>query len=144
MKQEDFLGWMNQAAIVDAIKKAEGKTSGEIRVFVTRQAVYHPLGEGRRVFEKIGMMETKKRNGVLFFIAPKTRRFSVIFDVGVEKKCGSSFWHQVTNEMSYYFEKDAYTFALVAGIKLAGKILADHFPSCPEDKNELPNLIATD
>jgi len=55
--------------ILEAIKKAESKTSGEIRVHVEDYCNHLVLDRAAQVFEKLEMNNTKERNGVLFYIS---------------------------------------------------------------------------
>ncbi len=70
-----------QKAIVAAIGAAELKTSGEIRVHIERDVPRKAPASGdaylraREMFAKLGMHATEARNGVLFYLATRSRRF---------------------------------------------------------------------
>ena len=49
------------------------------------------------------------RNGVLIFVAPRSRRFAIIGDQGVHEKCGESFWQELADAMSQFFKKGDFT-----------------------------------
>ena len=55
--------------MVDAIRKAEAGTSGEIRVYLERKHKGDALSRAAKVFHKIGMTKTRHRNGVLIYLA---------------------------------------------------------------------------
>ena len=130
--------------MVSAIREAEKKTSGEIRVFITRKAVDEPLEIAKRHFVDIGMEKTRERNGVLIYVAPLTQKFAVVGDTAIHARCGEEFWRELAAEMHDHFRESDFTRGLVQGVKKAGALLARHFPRKPDDKNELPDSIIRD
>jgi uncharacterized membrane protein len=142
MRTKEFLSQLDHARIVDAIKEAEAKTSGQIRVFVQRGELgSDPVSAAQEKFQKLGMQATTERNGVLIFVAPRAQKFAVIGDEGVHRKCGDEFWRQLVERMRAHFQKDKFTDALVEAIEDAGKLLARHFPKTTAGSNELPDDI---
>ena len=127
--------------IVAAIAAAEGKSSGEIRVVISRGKVADPVAEAKTQFERLGMTDTKLRNGVLILLAPRSRTFAVIGDTAIHEKCGAAFWTELADAMSGQFKRGEFTAGLVHGIEHAGALLAEHFPRAADDKNELPNDV---
>lgn len=144
MKAKEFLNQLEHDKIVAAIQKAEQKTSGEIRVFISRHEPEDPIAAAQRQFAHLGMAKTKEKNGVLIFVAPAARKFAIIGDSGVHSRCGAGFWRDVAAVMSGYFKKGEFTPGILHGIEKAGELLAQHFPHRPDDKNELPDDIAHD
>jgi uncharacterized membrane protein len=132
---------IDQKRVVAAIKAAEKKTSGELRVLLARHKAPNAVAAARRHFERLGMTHTRQRNGVLFFLAPRSRTFAVIGDTGVHEKCGDGFWRELADAMSEYFRRGDFTAGLVHGIDRAGALLAEHFPPTAGDRNELPDDI---
>ena len=139
-----FLFRVRQQRVVQAIAEAEARTSGEIRVFVTHLKCPDPMCTAREHFEKLGMHQTKYRNGVLIFLAPRTRNFAVIGDEGVHAKCGEDFWLDVAAHMSAELRTGKYTEALVHAVEKTGELLAQHFPPDTDNRNELPDHVVTD
>ena len=90
-------------AIVAAIAEAEAKSSGEIRVHVTRRKPENLEQRALRRFDLLGMSTTKERNGVLIYIAPAVRRFRVLGDAAIHEKCGDEFWNEVAAAMEEHF-----------------------------------------
>jgi len=127
--------------VVAAIGEAERKTSGEIRVVLSRRKVAEPVAEAQRQFERLGMTQTAARNGVLILLAPRSRTFAVIGDTGVHEKCGDLFWTELAAAMTEHFKRGDFTAGLVHGIERAGALLAEHFPRQADDRNELPDEI---
>jgi len=114
--------------VVDAIRKAEKGTSGEIRVLIARHRAADPVAAARRHFKRLGMDKTRHRNSVLIFVAPRSRTFAIIGDQGVHEKCGDGFWTEVALAMGGRFKSGDFTAGLLHGIEKAGALLAEHFP----------------
>ncbi len=127
--------------VVAAIAAAEAKTSGEIRVVLVHHVVNDPVAEAQREFVKLGMTQTKHRNGILILLAPRSRKFAVVGDTGIHAQCGEGFWTELAASMSSYFRSGKFTYGLEHGIKWAGESLAKFFPAEPDDRDELPNDI---
>ena len=145
MRTREFLSALDHNRIVQAIAAAETKTSGEIRVFVQRgQLPGEALAAARKQFRKLGMQKTKERNGVLIFIAPRARKFAVIGDEGVHRKCGEEYWQRLVDSMREHFKEENFNRALLEAIEQTGELLANHFPKTDGGKNELPDAIVED
>jgi uncharacterized membrane protein len=142
MRTKDFLGKLDHDRIVAAIRDAEGKSSGEIRVYVQRGELEgDAFDHARRKFDKLEMQATRERNGILIFVAPRAQKFAVIGDEGIHRKCGDEFWQQLVERMRAHFQNENFTDALVEAIEEAGKLLARHFPKGTAPSNELPDEI---
>jgi uncharacterized membrane protein len=139
-----FLKQLHHDEIVAAIREAEKRTSGEVRVFISRKLVANPVEAAQAHFVQLRMEKTRDRNGVLIFVAPRARRFAVVGDAGVHERCGEGFWKELADEMSGHFAKSEFTSGIVHGVKKAGELLARHFPHRPDDANELPDDVAHD
>ena len=70
MKPTAFLGQLDHDRIVAAIREAESRSRGEVRVHVSSQKVDDAQAAARAQFEKLGMTDTAERNGVLIYVAP--------------------------------------------------------------------------
>jgi uncharacterized membrane protein len=139
-----FLKQLRDADIVTAIVEAEKKTSGEIRVFISRHQTDDPVAAAKAQFERLGMTNTKHRNGVLIFVAPRTSKFAIIGDTGVHQHTGDTFWSVLATEMGSYFRKSDFTGGIIHGIRKTGEVLAVNYPSRPDDTDELPNQVERD
>ena len=144
MKPQDFLQQLRHDDIVAAIRAAEQKTSGEIRVFISRKNVEDAVARAQARFEKLGMTKTRHRNGVLIYVAPRARKFAVIGDTAVHERCGDAFWSALAAEMASHFQKSEFTTGILHGIQKAGDLLAECFPPQPGDANELPDRVEHD
>src|SRR5713101_4583843 len=121
MKQ--FLSQLDHDRIVAAIAESEKATSGQIRVHVTRRRPADLEARARRRFEKLGMTQTRHRNGVLIYIAPNLRQFQILGDTGVHEKCGDEFWKETAAEIETWFRKGEFTQGILHGVEKAGRLL---------------------
>jgi len=144
MNAKTFLKQLRHDDIVAAIRDAELKTSGEIRVFISRKTVDDPVAAGQLQFERLGMTNTRERNGVLIFVAPLARKFAVVGDEAVHRRCGNSFWTELAAEMTGHFKQSDFTTGIVHGVRKAGQLLALHFPPGPDHRNELSDEVEHD
>lgn len=142
LSRRKLLKKIDQERIKKAIEDAERLTSGEVRVSVSTFFRGDVRQVAERAFARLGMNQTKERNGILFFIVPSRRRFVILGDEGIHAKVGQEFWECLATIMSQKFKNREFTEGLVLGIGEAGKMLATHFPYNPEtDVNELSNEI---
>jgi uncharacterized membrane protein len=138
----DFFSAEQQDAIVDAIRRAEAGTSGQIRVRLEVRAGNDIAGAARRAFQKLDMGRTRLRNGVLFYLAVEDRKFLILGDEGIYHQVPADFWDAITAEVLEAFQEDRCAEGLVLGIERAGEQLARLFPALPDATNELPDDIS--
>jgi uncharacterized membrane protein len=143
MKPAEFVKGLDHERIVDAIRAAEARSRGEVRVHVARGAVEDAQAAGAAQFEALGMARTAERNGVLVFVAPASQRFAVIGDAGIHDRCGPAFWAEVGAAMEAAFREGRFTEGIVAAVGTVGEALARHFPPTgAADANELPDDVS--
>ncbi len=131
-----------QEKILNAILNAEMDTSGEIRVHIETTLKGDVLDRAAFLFKKLKMDRTELRNGVLFYLAVKSRKFAIVGDVGINKEVPENFWNDIKEKMAEYFKQNKFTEGLVYGISETGKHLKKHFPHHLDDINELPDDIS--
>ena len=142
MRTHRFLSHLDHDRIAKAIKEAEARTSGQIRVYIQRgQLEGDALLLAQKKFQKVGMDKTRERNAVLIFVAPRARKFAVIGDSGVHEKCGDQFWQRLVDSMRAHFKNEKFSQAIVEAVEETGKLLAQHFPKKATGTNELPDSI---
>jgi uncharacterized membrane protein len=142
MRTHRFLRELNHDRVTAAIREAEARTSGQIRVFLQRgQFEEDALERAQRKFLQLGMEKTQERNGVLIFVAPRAQKFAVIGDERVHQKCGERFWQELIDKMRAHFQREDFTEALLEAIESTGQLLARYFPKTAESKNELPDDV---
>ncbi len=142
MRTKEFLSRLEHKRIVSAIRGAESKTSGEIRVFIQRgKFEMDPLIVAQKKFQRLGMHKTRHRNAVLIFVAPRAHKFAVVGDKAIHEKCGEEFWQRIVDGMRVHFQKEKFSRALTEAINEVGNALATHFPRTSVSTNELPDQI---
>jgi uncharacterized membrane protein len=142
MRTKEFLTKLEHDRIMNAIRAAESKTSGEIRVYIQRGKLnIDPLISAEKKFHRLRMRKTRDRNAVLIFVAPRAHKFAVVGDEAIHEKCGEEFWQRVVDGMRHCFRQDKFTEGIAGAITVVGELLAQHFPRRPDDRNELPDEI---
>ncbi len=129
--------------VLEAIRIAEQKTSGEIRVFIESRCKYvNPMDRAAELFWNLQMDHTQERNAVLVYIASKDHQVAFWGDDGIHKIAGPDFWTREISLVINHFRNNAYAEGLVLAIRDIGELMSRHFPYKPTtDKNELPDDI---
>ena len=122
-----------------AIEAGERRTSGQIVVSISRFFWGNVDKAARRAFERIGVANTKRHNGVLVFVVPSRRRFVLLGDAGIHDKVGQAFWEATAAAIRERFRARDFTGGLIDGIEVIATQLASHYPPTPGDVNELPD-----
>ncbi|MBV9988349.1 MAG: TPM domain-containing protein [Chitinophagaceae bacterium] len=142
-KTDHFFSDAEKTQIVEAIQRAEQRTSGEIRLFVERRCRFvDPVMRAKELFYVLKMTETAERNGVLVYVAFKDRQLAVFGDEGIHERVGSEFWNKEVGKMLMHFNRENYAAGVVQIVHDIGEALTAHFPyDGTTDKNELPDDI---
>lgn len=141
-KVEDFLTKLEEQEIIEAIREAERKTSGEIRVHIETTSEKEISGRALEVFHFLKMDNTKLQNGVLIYVAVDDKAFAIYGDKGINDAVPSNFWDSTKDIVIDHFKKGQYAKGLIQGILQAGEQLEKHFPWDNQDQNELPDQIS--
>jgi uncharacterized membrane protein len=142
MRTREFLTKLEHDRVVETIREAESKTSGEIRVLIQRGKLKSdPLVAAQRKFHRLGMHKTRERNAVLIFVVPRAHKFAVVGDKAIHEKCGDEFWQGIVERMRKHFQNERFSDAMVEAVNEIGNVLAREFPKTPEDTNELPDDV---
>lgn len=140
---EDFLTQDQEAQVINAIRKAELKTSGEIRVHLESHCDDDACQRAQEIFHLLKMDNTKEENGILFYVAVHDHKFAVIGDKGIHANVGDEFWEKTKEMMGLRFRESDFTTGLTTAIEHVGVQLARYFPWDVADTNELPDEIST-
>jgi uncharacterized membrane protein len=137
---DDFLRISNK------ISEAELITSGEIRVsirenktFAERNSDLRSLAE--KEFYRLNMHQTRDKTGILLFFLLGERQFYILADEGINEKVSSNVWTNISKEIQDNFKNGYFSQGIVKGIENVSKLLSEHFPIKPDDKNELTNRV---
>ena len=141
-KVEDFLTKDDEQEIVSAIGIAEKNTSGEIRVHIEKQTSIAPIERAVEVFHQLQMEQTQDRNGVIIYVAVKSKQFAIYGDKGINEKVADDFWDTTKDTIISHFKNGNFKQGLIDGILKAGEQLKTHFPYQDNDTNELSNEIS--
>ncbi len=142
MSASDFLNKDQKTLVENAIREAELNTSGEIRVHIETEIKGDVLDRAAYLFEYLGMHKTEQRNGVLFYLATKNRKFAILGDAGINSKVAADFWDRIKEQMGASFALGKFAEGLSQGIITAGEQLKTHFPFEKNDVNELSDEIS--
>jgi len=138
-----FLSSNDELAIVQAIQKAEKKTSGEIRVHIEKKCPKKdPIKRAISLFQKLGMHKTDLRNGVIVYVATEDHLLAIWGDEGIHANVGQEFWESTLVTLQEDFKTNQIKNGLSKALLDIGEKLQQHFPYQKDDKNELDNSIS--
>ena len=137
-----FITTEDKAKIAEAIRLAEGNTSGEIRVHMEKTCKTNVLDRAAHVFSELDMQKTKLRNGVLFYLAWEDRKFAILGDAGINAVVPDNFWDDIKVRMQVCFRSGHYVEGICEGVEMAGKKLKEAFPRQDDDLNELSDEVS--
>ena len=91
--KKEFFTDDEKQSIVDAVREAEQRTSGEVRVFVEHRCRYvNAIDRAVEIFESLEMQRTELRNATLVYVAIKDHQLAVFGDEGIHQKVGNEYW----------------------------------------------------
>lgn len=142
-KPFQFLSNAEKEQIVAAIRNAESRTSGEIRVFMESRCKYvNAVDRAAEVFLNLKMDQTKDRNAVLLYVAFKDHQMAIFGDEGIYNKTGKEYWEQLVNHILQDFDKKDFAGGISRYVHEIGEGLHHYFPyDRAADHNELPDEI---
>jgi uncharacterized membrane protein len=143
-KKQPLIPEAEQQKVVEAIKKAEHNTSGEIRVFVESHCSYvDPTDRAKEIFFHLNMDKTEAHNGVLVYVALLDRQMALYGDEGIHAKTGGDpYWVYELTQMKQFFKEGKIADGIANCVLNIGTALSQHFPyDAANDKNELPDDI---
>jgi uncharacterized membrane protein len=134
------------AAIEQAIRAAETRTSGEIR-FVIETALdpaaalrdFPPRERALEVFAQFRVWDTELRNGVLIYVLVADRDVEIIADRGAAAVIPAAGWEAAAKAMEEQFRAGRFRDGAIAGVGAVAKLLEMHFPARAVNRDELPN-----
>jgi uncharacterized membrane protein len=140
---QNFFSEEERQELLYAIHEAELRTSGEIRIHLDNHCKAEtPELRAVQVFEQLGMHRTEHRNGVLFYIAVKDKRFAVIGDAGIHAVVGDDFWSEIGIVLAEAFRQGMYLDGLLKGIETCAEVLRSSFPYESDDVDELSDDLS--
>lgn len=142
-KDKEFFTPEEKERIVAAIRTAEQRTSGEVRIFIeSRCRFVDAIDRAKEIFFQLKMEHTEERNGSLVYVAIKDRQAAVFGDEGIHQKVGQKYWEEEVNKMMVCFREQKLGDGIVQVVSDIGEALHKYFPYDRDtDKNELPDEI---
>ena len=129
MRTKEFLSKLEHDEIVKAIRNAESKSSGRIRVFIQRGELKgDPMIAAQKRFQRLGLHKNAQHTDVLIFVAPRAHKFAIVGDEAIHQKCGEQLWQRLVSDMREHFRNEKFSHALIEAIREIGDALAAHFP----------------
>jgi uncharacterized membrane protein len=125
--------------IVQAIEKAEKKTSAEFVVRLERNCHIDPLERCRELLEDLELTSTKGRNGIIILITTQDHKAAIFGDEAVDRILGQQGWQMMIDRMIDGLKKGDPCESLITAISELAEHLQEYFPCVTGDSNELPN-----
>lgn len=133
-------------AIEQAIRTSESSHGGEIRFAIEAALDLGPLLRGQtareralQAFSDLRVWDTERNNGVLIYVLLADRDVEIVADRGIHGRVGVGDWEAICREMESAFRAGNFADGAITGIAGAGRLLAQHYPRGPGDRNELPD-----
>ncbi len=136
-----FLSEAESARINSAIKDAESKTSGEIKVVMARHCWGNMKAKAAKNFRELGLDKTKERNCVLILFIVTNREFLIYGDQGIHERVGQGFWDDIRDKIVAAFKEDEFGDGISRGVRLIGERLSQYFPHQRDDTDEISDDI---
>jgi uncharacterized membrane protein len=138
---KSFLTTEEEASLVEAIREQEARTSAEIRICVTHKFIWRHERYAWRLFDKIGMRNTRQRNGALIVMMPRMKKVVIIGDSGFDAVVPPNYWIDAVAAMVRRMHEGGPLEALREGLRRLGDTLSIHWPREGDDVNELSDEI---
>ena len=142
-KKKEFFSAEEKQQLVDAIQKAEQRTSGEVRLYIESKCRFvDPMDRAKEIFLELGMHKTELRNATLIYIAVDDHQAAILGDEGIHQKVGADYWQAEVTKMLLQFKSQNLVEGICVAVTDLGEALYRYFPyNSDTDKNELPDEI---
>jgi uncharacterized membrane protein len=137
-----FLTTEETQLLDSAVKQAEKRTSGEIKVVLTRHCWTDIHAKAAQVFKRHGLDKTERRNCAMIMLVLANREFLIYGDEGIHENVGQGFWDDVRDAMLDKFKEGEFGEGLCIGVRRIGEKLAQFFPYQADDKDEISDDVA--
>ena len=128
----------------EAIRAQEARTCAEIRVCISRRFVWRPERYAWRLFDRMGMRNTRERNGALIVMMPRVRKVVILGDSGIDALVPPGYWEAAVALMIRHLKDGGLLIALQEGLHVLGDTLSAHWPRKSDDAQELTDEILMD
>jgi uncharacterized membrane protein len=132
--------------IEKAIRESERQHLGELR-FVLEGGLPLPFLRAKKpararaedLFARLRVWDTEHNSGVLIYVQLVDRRIEIVADRGIAAKVSEAEWSAICRAMEKTFRAGRYEEGALEAIEGATALLARHFPSDGQHRNELPD-----
>ncbi|HEX5010610.1 MAG TPA: hypothetical protein VFY71_09425 [Planctomycetota bacterium] len=125
------VGWLLARALPDIA-----------RLFLAeRRATEMAHEQALQEFQRFDLSRTAGATGVLLFVSLFEHRVVVLGDAAIHAKVGDPHWDAATRAVLHEVSRGHLADGLQAGVLTCARVLAEHFPPTPGDRNELPNHL---
>jgi uncharacterized membrane protein len=132
--------------IEKAIRASERKHDGELRLVIEAGLPFRYLLRKRSsrkraedLFASLKVWDTEHNSGVLIYVQLLSRHIDIVADRGISRSLEQAEWDQVCRAMAKAFRAGRYEEGALEAIASCTALLARHFPSSGERRNELPD-----
>ena len=145
-----FLSEEGMTAISAAVKEAESRTSGEIKVLVVQSSINpgdkitHEEAANTRAekeFMNLGIQQTEGHTGVLIMVSLDERQVVVKADKAIDEKVEAGTWDFVVTNIIDGIKRNVPAEGICAAVRWVGQYLAQYFPIQEDDRNELSDGV---
>ena len=136
-----FLSGTESARINSAIKDAESKTSGEIKLVMVRHCWGNMKAKASKIFKELRLDKTRDRNCVLILFVVTNREFLIYGGQGIHERVGQGFWDDIRDKMVAAFKQDEFGDGISRGVCRIGERLSEYFPYQRDDTDEISDDI---
>jgi len=133
--------------IAAAVGRVETTAAAEVRVHLEQRVprATNALTRAQTLFRRLGMERTRRRNGVLIYLALDDHKLAVVGDVAIHDRVGLAYWERVRDLMVSRLRASAPRDAVVDAVEELGRVLAEYFPRVPGDAGgELSNEVSAE
>jgi uncharacterized membrane protein len=136
----------NFRKIEEAIAQSESRHSGEIR-FAVEHGLHlpdllrgiSPRERAVHVFSDLRIWDTEHNNGILLYLLLPDRAIEIVADRGILSRVPQTTWDAICSQIEAAFKQAKFEEGVIQGLQSMTALLAEHFPACGENPNELPN-----
>lgn len=147
----NFLSREEIEKVNSAVKNAEKKTAGEIKIVVVQKSTEGdlPLDQtiekvrerARKEFFELGLDHTRDNTGVIILISLDERQVVVFGGQAIYEKIEAGEWIEHVRVIIDGIKSGAPAVGIIEAVKQIGELLAEHLPIKPDDIDEISNEI---
>lgn len=101
----------------------------------------HAQRLAREQFFTRQLHKTRDRTGVLIFVSVAEHYVEILADEGINQAVPANAWHEMVAALIAQVKAGNTAAGFIETIEACGAHLANHFPTRPDDTNELPNVL---